>query len=82
MTERIAVEPGLDYVKEYLTGQGYDVVDLGSGSQHAAAVILSGLDENYLGTAKASTKAPVINAEGRSPQEILADLKARLQKER
>jgi len=82
MPERIAVEKGLDYVKEYLAKEGYDVVDLKGGPGNARAVIVSGGDESFLGMADRTTDVPVISAQGRTPQEILTDIKKRLQKAR
>ncbi|MDI3538357.1 MAG: hypothetical protein PWQ41_569 [Bacillota bacterium] len=82
MSARIAVENGLDYVKEYLARQGYDVVDLKGGPGNAQAVVVSGTDESFLGMADRTTNVPVISAQGRTPQEILTDIKERLQKTR
>ncbi|MDK2856138.1 MAG: hypothetical protein PWQ86_1351 [Bacillota bacterium] len=82
MAERIAVENGLDYVKKYLARQGYDVVDLKGGPGKAAAVVVSGGDESFLGMADRTTDVPVISAQGRTPEEILTDIKERLQKAR
>ncbi|HHV58650.1 MAG TPA: YkuS family protein [Firmicutes bacterium] len=82
MAERIAVEAGLDYVKKYLTRQGYDVVDLSGGQEDAAAVVISGQDDSFLGMADRTTAVPVISAEGRTPEEVLTDIKERLDKAR
>lgn len=82
MAERIAVEAGLDYVKRYLARQGYDVVDLTGGVNGAAAVVISGQDEAFLGRADCTTNVPVISAEGRTPEEILTDLRQRIEKTR
>lgn len=82
VAERIAVESGLDYVKKYLVRQGYDVVDLTGRTGEAAAVVISGQDESFLGMADRTTDAPVISAEGRTPEEILTDIRERLRKAR
>ena len=78
MAERIAVAPGLDNVKEHLSRHGYQVVDFRDGLHDAQAVVISGGDRDFLGFTEPHTGAPVISARGRSPEEILEDLRQRL----
>ncbi|TCL65947.1 uncharacterized protein UPF0180 [Hydrogenispora ethanolica] len=76
MKKKIAVESQLSNISEYLTHQGYDVLNFQhnreAGAQFAnvAAVVTSGMDENFLGMHDIKTQAPVIDASGLSPQQI------------
>ncbi|TDA70655.1 MAG: YkuS family protein [Clostridia bacterium] len=72
----VAVEGGLENVRQALRQDGYTVVGLEDpGATAAAAVIVSGMDDNYLQQQARATSAPVIAAEGKTAEEILADLK-------
>ena len=78
MAERIVVEEGLDNIKEHLSRHGYEVVGFEDGLHNARAVVITGGDQGFLGSTEPHTKAPVISARGRSPEEVLADLRQRL----
>ncbi|HHT70705.1 MAG: YkuS family protein [bacterium] len=78
MAERIAVEEGLSNIKEHLSRHGYQVVGFDDGLHDAEAVVISGGDRDFLGFTEPHTGAPVISARGRSPQEVLEDLRRRL----
>lgn len=75
--KRIGVEKGLTNVADFLTKEGYSVEMLSesmesnaSGMNGLDAVVTAGYNTNMMGFADTETKAPVINAEGLSPQEI------------
>ncbi len=76
MKKKIAVESQLSNVRDYLTNQGYDVVEfqhnreLPGNLKNAAAIVTTGLDENLLGMHNIVTNAVVIEASGLSPEEI------------
>jgi|LSQX01.2.fsa_nt_gb hypothetical protein len=78
VAERIAVEEGLSNIKEHLSRHGYQVVGFDDGLHDAEAVVISGGDRDFLGFTEPHTGAPVISARGRSPQEVLEDLRRRL----
>lgn len=78
MAERIVVEEGLVNVKEHLSRHGYEVVGFEEGFHDAQAVVISGGDQDFLGFTEPHTGAPVISARGRSPQEVLEDLRQRI----
>lgn len=82
---RILVEEGLTPVRELLKKEGYDVRslgDLGEGIQEgldsADALVISGGDANFMGMSDILSKAPVISANGRTPEEILASVRERV----
>lgn len=68
--QRIAVEPTLSQVKQYLQAQGLDVSDLNQQATNADVIVISGQDKNVLGMEDATTKASVINAEGLTAEEV------------
>jgi len=76
MEKQIAVEQGLDNVSQALRSAGYQVVKLEQGQlQNVQCVVVSGGDDNMMGIQTTMTKAPVINAQGLSPQEIVQKIR-------
>jgi len=79
--KRIAVENTLNSVKDYLSDEGYEVVQLDPHTQtgielkNSDAIVISGMDDNLMGMTTIKTEAPVINAKGLSPQDVLNQLK-------
>jgi len=67
---RVAIEQTLGSVKEYLQNNGFDVVDLNQHLTEVDAIVISGQDKDVLGMQDITTTAPVINAEGLTPEEV------------
>jgi len=67
---RVAIEQTLGSVKEYLQNNGFDVVDLNQHLTQVDAIVISGQDKDVLGMQDITTTAPVINAEGLTPEEV------------
>jgi hypothetical protein len=85
MPKRVAVSDGLSPVKRLLYQEGFDVVNLESNARISEqgmgdydAVVVSGLDDNMMGMQDISGRAVVINAAGKRPEEIVAELNERL----
>ncbi len=84
MKQKIAVESQLSNISEYLTSHGYDVLEFQHNQEAArqladvAAIVTSGMDQNFLGMHDIKTEAPVIEASGYSPQQIKELLDQRL----
>lgn len=82
--KRVAVEGNLSSLKKYLSEQGFEVVNLdpisysGLELKNCDAIVISGMDTNLLGHEDITTKAPVIEASGRTEAEILDQIKNRL----
>ncbi|MDF2546992.1 YkuS family protein [Anaerosolibacter sp.] len=79
--KKVAVERSLGNVRNYLQEQGFTVTDLEPNNknfQNCDAIVVSGQDSNFLGMEDAMTKAPVINAEGMTVEDIYKQLKSRL----
>ncbi|NLI14528.1 YkuS family protein [Pelotomaculum propionicicum] len=78
MAKVIAVEEGLSgSIKSALEKEGYRVVKPGT-AEKIDATILTGLDMNVMGMQDIQDKSTVIDASGKTPEQILRDLKARL----
>lgn len=78
---KVAVSPLLTNVREYLEAQGMDVVDFDdevfnrSGfSGDLLAIVVSGGDMNLLGIEDVELDVPVIDASGRTPEEISMEI--------
>lgn len=70
---RIAVEDNLTPVRDLLTEKGYDVVGMDSlGS--VSCVVVTGGGNNFMGIQNTLTEVPVINAEGRTAEEIVSEI--------
>ncbi len=71
MNKVIAVDDALTPVRNFLTEQGYQVIDVEAAKrQQVTAVVLSGMSENLLGMQDVMINAPVITAKGLTPEQI------------
>ena len=74
--KKIAVQKGLTPVQEYLAEHGYDVetIDFDTFSnvqeEDYDAVVVTGMNNDFLGMQDTATGAPVIDATGMTPEEI------------
>jgi Uncharacterised protein family (UPF0180). len=82
---KIAVQEGLDRISEYLAEKGYQVEKIGFDvvsqvkDKDYDAVILSGINNNFLGFHDSITRAPVIIASGMTEEMIYRELEKRIQ---
>lgn len=83
--KKIGVEIGLSMIADYLSSQGYQVQMLSEGMennvskiQNLDAIVVSDINSDMMGYSDTSTKVPVINASGITPEEVkkLIDSKA------
>jgi hypothetical protein len=70
----IVVDDKIAGVKRALEDSGYQVRDLSQGWEQAAAIVVSGMDDNFLGRQDIVSRAPVIDAAGRDIDEVIADV--------
>lgn len=83
MEGKIAIEPKLTPVKEYLTKKGYQVESINLSDKPSKnlesydAIVVTGLNSNTLGIQDTETKAVVINADGLTPEEVAKELERR-----
>ncbi len=75
---KVALEPGLDPVREELLRRGFEIADLEGDLRGVRAVVVRGTDENTLGWQSPLTPAPVIRAAGRTPREVADEVERRL----
>jgi hypothetical protein len=73
----VAVQDGLDPVRNALLAEGYHIVDL-RHVNNADLVVLNGINENLMGIADTSTKAPVITANGLTPTQVVNEVRDHL----
>ncbi|MEW5920812.1 MAG: YkuS family protein [Bacillota bacterium] len=78
---KVAVSPLLSNVKEYLKAQGMDVVDFDDNTitrfgfaGDLRAIVVSGGDMDLLGIENVNLAVPVINAAGRTAEEISMEI--------
>lgn len=75
MAKKVALDDDLKNMKDDLEAQGYQVVSLNSQNiKDVTAVITSGMDINFMQLENIQTNAQVINARGKSTQEVLQAL--------
>ena len=78
---KVAVERGLRPYHDALKNAGFVVVELNSPDQIRAedthAVVLSGTDNDFMGIDAGSLK-PVITAAGRTPLEVVSEVRRSL----
>lgn len=72
MKRKVAIEDSLTNISNYLRNQGLQVSNLSNERNFDScdAVIISGQDENFMGMNDTATKTMVINAVGKTPEDI------------
>ncbi len=79
MNKRIAVEEGLSSISQYLKQNGYQVVPLQSDQVNDAdCLVISGGDKDMMGMQDIQTSSPVINAQGKSAEEVFQEVQKRV----
>lgn len=86
MKHRIAIEPNLTPIKDYLTDKGYQVESINLNKETAKAAemnkydayVVTGLNSNFMGIENTNTKAVVIKVEGMTPEQVYHELQMRL----
>lgn len=79
----IAVEKGLTQVQQALEHAGFATLTLDQQRgqedwRNASMIVVSGINENFMGIQDTDTKAPVISAAGLTAEEIVRIAKERL----
>jgi len=74
----VAVEKGLKYLTDILEAQGYEVVAFGENDLRSLdavdAVVVTGEDVNLMNIQEVVADVPVIDASGKTPEDILGEL--------
>lgn len=70
-SKKVAVEANLTTIAKALESKGYTVVNPKSGYDVVAAVVM-GMDNNLMNIQNTVTKAPVIDATGLTPEQVVS----------
>jgi hypothetical protein len=77
---KIGVENSLGDVKEMLQNNGHEVAALDERNvDQFECCVISGQDKNMMGMTETVTKAPVINAQGLTSEQVLQRVQQSLQ---
>jgi hypothetical protein len=77
---RVAVEGNMQDVKSALQNSGHEVVTMDEQSvNNCQCCVITGQDKNVMGMADRATQASVINAEGMTAEEVVAQVNQRVQ---
>lgn len=83
MKQKIAIEPNLTPIKDFLSSKGYSVdsINYGEGSvkfnKGYDAFIVTGMDTNFMGINDTDSKAVVINAKGLTAEQVYHELQTK-----
>ncbi|MDI6710832.1 MAG: YkuS family protein [Thermoanaerobacterales bacterium] len=69
MQRKVALAGGLGDIDAYFRDRGYTVLPPEKAGE-AAALVISGATDDFTGDQRRKTGVPVINAEGKTPEEI------------
>lgn len=67
--KKVAISEGLGDLGHYFENRGYTVVPPDE-ADNSAALVVSGMTENFTGLQKRALKVPVVNAEGKTPEQV------------
>jgi len=85
MKHRLAIEPNLTPIKDFLKDKGYQIESMtgekGNTNNKGRfdAYIVTGLSTDLLGIHDTETRAVVINAKGLTPEQVYHELQMRLE---
>lgn len=85
MNKTIAVEHNLTPVVEYLSEKGYKVESIDFGSEYRKgidkydAVVITGMNKDFLGVQDIVSKIPVIEAKGLSAEQVYDQITKKIQ---
>lgn len=69
LRRKVALAEGLGGLDTYFRRRGYEVLPP-ERAEDASALVVSGATDNFTGDERRKTGVPVINAEGKTPEEI------------
>lgn len=78
----IAVDDKLINVRQALRDEGYQIADLSQSLETAAAIVVSGMDDNLVGQQDIKTKVPIIDATGRTADEVVREVSEKIKLQR
>jgi len=85
MNKKIAIEPNLTQIKNFLTNKGFQVESIDYNWQSAKtnldkydAIIVTGQNSNFIGMEDTLTKSTIIDASGLTPQQVFTELQNKI----
>ena len=78
MRHLVAVEDGLTNVKQALEQNGFKAVDLSQNIANPVAIIVTGMDENFLGMETVTNEVPVINCTSMTAEQVVTEVQRRI----
>lgn len=77
--KKVAIEQNLSDIRSALQQKGYELVDMKKQEDAAGCdcCVISGQDQNVMGMMDAQTQGSVINAHGRTAEEVCQEVDAR-----
>lgn len=85
MKHKIAIEHSLTPVKELLADKGYSVESIDFSSEYTRqmdkydAIVVTGMNDNFMGVKDPNTRAIVIDANGMTPEQVYHELQLRFE---
>lgn len=76
MKKTVALDDSLSPIKRALEKEGYKVTRM--GDVKADAIIVSGIDDTFMGAEDVAQNIPVINAQGKTADQVLDELRRKL----
>jgi len=71
--KRVALAEGMRGLNDFFTARGFTVVPADEANAEVPLVV-TGMTENFTGDQRRALKAPVISAEGKTPEEIVREV--------
>jgi hypothetical protein len=68
----VAVDDSLSPILDNLRRNGYLTVK--TGAQDVDAIIINGIDDNFMGMENIKQDVPIINAQGKTAEQVLREL--------
>ncbi|MFA9557282.1 YkuS family protein [Evansella sp. AB-rgal1] len=77
---KVGVEQSLTDVQQALQEKGYDVIQLNQEQDAAGCdcCVITGQDRNVMGMQDTTTEAPIIDAHGRTAEEICQEVEQKI----
>ncbi|WP_093793722.1 YkuS family protein [Sporomusa acidovorans] len=75
MAKKVAVEDNLSSIKQALEKRGYTVVSP-KNAENVMACVVMGMDNNLMDIQNTVTKAPVIDAAGMTPEQVVSRIES------
>ncbi|ACA60710.1 YkuS family protein [Candidatus Desulforudis audaxviator] len=73
MQKKVAISEGLTGLDDFFHKRGYTVVPPDE-ADNSVALVISGATHDFTGVQERALKVPVVNAEGKTPEEIFSQV--------